>query len=268
MRQRLARCLLWMGRVCTRKDDRSAAARSLIVAPHPDDEVLGCGGTIAQKVLAGADVCVVIVTDGRTSHASLIDAAELVAIRKAEAKNAARELGLESCEFLDFPDGELRQHEAVASATIGRIIASFRPDEIYVPHRSDRQPDHEATYRIVCAALAGHTQPVTIFEYPVWLWHSWPWTRGAGRRVGTRYVRHIWNVLSGIWEVAFRCSGRTIVNEALDRKMKALAAYESQMRRRGNDPQWPIMDDVDGGEFIRHFTRPEERFRKSLHRQS
>ena len=241
------------------------AARTLVFAPHPDDEVLGCGGTIARKALAGTDVRVVIMTDGRTSHAHLIDPEQLVLIRRAEAGAAARELGLDptTCTFLDFPDGELHRHRTPAIAAVSDLLGSFQPDEVYVPHRDDRQPDHVATYHIVQSALRRHAPAVRMFEYPVWLWHAWPWTRGAGPAGGMARSSHLLGTISAMWELAFRCRERSDVSDVLDRKLRALGAYHSQMERRGGDPRWPVLADVADGEFLRHFTGPEEYFRSS-----
>jgi LmbE family N-acetylglucosaminyl deacetylase len=221
-------------------------------------------------VLAGAEILVVIMTDGRTSHAQLIDVDQLVRMRRAEACAAAHELGLDPAtyRFLDFPDGELHRHRGAAVAATRELIASFAPDEVFLPHRDDRQPDHVETYRIVRAALAGYDRAVRVFEYPVWLWHCWPWTWGAGRTSGLGYMTHLLASLRGIWEIAFRCNERSDIAVVRERKLRALQAYHSQMQRRDGDPRWPIMADVAGGEFVRHFQGSEEMFRRSLHEGS
>lgn len=263
----LVRALLRVGALFAARQSIDDAARALVVAPHPDDEVLGCGGTIARKAMAGTDVKVVIMTDGRTSHAHLIDAEQLVRLRREEACVAARELGVDpsTYEFLNFPDGELREHHDAAVASMRRLIASFAPREIYVPHRDDRQIDHIATYRIVQAALAGQQHAVKVFEYPVWLWHSWPWTWGSGPLKGQGRISHFAGVVASVWQIAFQCRAHSDVSAVLGRKLEAIRAYGSQMERRDGDPRWPIMDDVSGGEFIRHFTGSREVFRMSVH---
>jgi LmbE family N-acetylglucosaminyl deacetylase len=266
LRQRIANLLLTNPFV-----DRSGKAirmqsRTLIVAPHPDDEVLGCGGTIARKVMAGGELRVVIVTDGGTSHAKFMDTRELVALRKSESRAAIQQLGAnpDCCEFLEFPDGELSKHTDAAVERIKTILGSFDPEEIYVPHRADRQPDHESTFKIVQRALQHHGRTVTVYEYPIWLYHSWPWTWGASGDAGL--MRRIVNVSASIWHIAFRCRTRSDVSEVLSRKQEAIAAYRSQMERRDGDPKWPIMEDVAGGEFIRYFSRRVEVFRRTVYR--
>lgn len=267
LRQHIARLLLMNPFLDRRVDAIRLRSRTLIVAPHPDDEVLGCGGTIARKLIAGAEVRIVVVTDGRTSHAKFIDPRELVAIRKSESLAAISRLGADSssCEFLDFPDGELAHHAEEAVLKVKEILASFQPEEIYVPHRADPQPDHEATFSIVQRAVEAHGRAVTVFEYPIWLYHSWPWTLGAS---GAGVVRRVRNICQSIWQIAFRCRVHSDVSEVLARKREAIAAYRSQMERRDGNPKWPIMDDVSGGEFIRYFSRSVEVFRRTVYRPS
>jgi LmbE family N-acetylglucosaminyl deacetylase len=239
----------------------------MVFAPHPDDEVLGCGGTIAKKVVRGSPVRVVILTDGRTSHSKWLPAEQLVRMRREEAAAAGRELGLpEECyEFLDFPDGELELHQPAAIAAVRRAVTSFAPAEIYVPHRRDKQPDHLATYRIVRAALTGYNASLTVIEYPVWLWHSWPWTWGGD--VGASSDRSgALGALRDVWDIAFGCRQRSDISSVRDRKVKALAEYRSQMERLDGNPSWPIMRDVAGGEFLQYFLSSTEFFRVSQYR--
>ena len=87
-------------------------ARALVFAPHQDDEVLGCGGTILSKIAAGADVRCVFLTDGSASHRGLLARDELVALRRREALAAGGILGLaaDRITFLGLPDGDLERH--------------------------------------------------------------------------------------------------------------------------------------------------------------
>lgn len=266
MRRFLVQLLLALRNRCADDHAIDLTARTLVFAPHPDDEVLGCGGTIARKVLAGAVLRVVIVTDGRTSHEKFISAGELVRMRRAEAHDAATALGLadDCCEFLDFPDGQLHRHREAAVAAVRSIIQSFAPREIYLPHRADRQHDHETTYGVVLSALEGYGQPVNMFEYPIWLLHSWPWTWGAP--VGGGRLWRWWSELRAVWEIAWRCRTRSDIAAVRDKKLQALAAYRSQMQRIDDNPNWPVMADVAGGEFIAYFAQSAEMFRKSQYR--
>jgi LmbE family N-acetylglucosaminyl deacetylase len=246
---------------------RSLGARTLVFAPHPDDEVLGCGGTIVLKVRSGAAVQVVIMTDGRASHAHLIAPSELIRIREEEARGAALRLGLptEAYRFLGFEDHALATHGKAASLKVREVLEGFRPDEIYVPHARDSLSDHVATNSIVRAALAGYSRPVTVFEYPVWLWNTWPWTRG-GARSGAGPARRFASWLRDLAALVFGCRAGANIRSAVQVKLHALGAYASQIERRGGNSEWPILADVSAGEFLACFAAEREIFRRWQHR--
>ncbi|TJV82375.1 MAG: PIG-L family deacetylase, partial [Mesorhizobium sp.] len=88
------------------------SASAVIVAPHPDDETLGCGGVAAKKIASGAQVRFVFVTDGAASHRHLMHPETLRATREAEAIEAVHRLGAssESVTFLRLPDGAANHH--------------------------------------------------------------------------------------------------------------------------------------------------------------
>ncbi len=244
--------------ISTAPGERTWKGRTLVFAPHPDDEVLGCGGTIARKVRAGCDVRIVIVTDGRASHSRLIDTQELVDLRRQEAMDAAAALGLRAgcCTVLGFPDQELARNHEQAVAIVSSLIREFEPEEIYVPHTADRIADHVATNKIVMSALKGFPAPVTVMEYPVWLWHTWPWIAGfEPRRFGS--------ILLDMWRLAIGCRTRVDISEVQGVKFQALAAHRTQMTRMHENPDWPILGDVGGGQFLPRLTREYEVFRSS-----
>src|SRR5947208_6372296 len=90
---------------------------AVVFSPHPDDETLGCGGTIIRRRLLGADVSVVFMTDGSASHRRLMPALDLTALRAREARAACRILGVneQSISFLNFEDGQLESHREAAT---------------------------------------------------------------------------------------------------------------------------------------------------------
>ena len=243
----------------------SASARTLVFAPHPDDEVLGCGGTIALKVMAGAPVQVVIMTDGRASHARFVDAATLIQMRRAEAIEASKGLGLDPSDyvFLDFEDNRLREHAAQAQQRVADILRGFEPEQVFVPHRRDRLPDHVATFEIVASAVRAHDKPVTLLEYPVWLWNSWPWSANLPR--GRSVLSGVPMLFRDGAELAIGCNTRIDIRPVLQRKLDALAQYRSQVQRQQDDPRWPILSDVSGGSFLECFRAGVEVFRRTEH---
>jgi LmbE family N-acetylglucosaminyl deacetylase len=191
---------------------------ALLIAPHHDDETFGCGGLIALKRDAGTPVKIVIVTDGRQSHGAVpgTDVEQLVQTRKREALNAINILGVatEDVHFLDLPDqGLQRLDESQRNQAVARLadlLKTFRPQELYVNHRTDRHPDHEATYRLVELAIGESGVPVDVFQYPIWL--IW---KGPCRR--------------SLRPTDLAGALRLDVRAAQDRKDKAITLYASQL---------------------------------------
>jgi LmbE family N-acetylglucosaminyl deacetylase len=156
-----------------------------VIAPHPDDETLGLGATIATLCAAGVDVQVVSASNGGASYPGLSDAAriDLEDVRRAELRRSLDALGAGEPITLGLPDGELSQHEAGLTARIAALLSAFPAGRwCAVTWRGDGHPDHEAVGRAAAAATA-QTESVLI-EYPVWMWHwatpgdpTVPWNR-------------------------------------------------------------------------------------------
>lgn len=157
------------------------AARVLVLAPHMDDETIGCGGTLARHARAGASITVAFLTDGRFGDpglAGLSQAArrqretELVAERKQEARRAAAVLGVRDLRFLDERDGSLASRPPLVE-TIRGLLDELQPEFVYLPFFLDHHPDHRAVTRILldAASTARHRDFVCV-AYEVWapLW--------------------------------------------------------------------------------------------------
>jgi LmbE family N-acetylglucosaminyl deacetylase len=264
IRDRFATALFAVGvKWCA--DKRAAldwAAPALVFAPHPDDEVLGCGGTIALKAMAGSSLQIVIMTDGRTSHSQFVDAQTLIEMRRAEAVDASKQLGLDSSAytFLDFEDNRLAEHADSARKRVIELLQKHRPEQVFVPHRHDRLRDHVATYEIVMSAILEWGKPVTVLEYPVWLWNTWPWTTLPGLRAAFAGLPRM---LRDSAELAFGCRTRIDILSVLPRKLDALAQYRSQVQRQYDDSRWPILSDVSEGAFLERFCTGIEVFRRT-----
>jgi len=268
MRRLVADTLLMVNRLVSsdRLSDRWSSASALVFAPHPDDEVLGCGGVIALKAQAGAQVQVVVMTDGRASHKTLIDPDELVRVRRAEAGEAATQLGLDAGYlYLDFEDHRLADHHDAACDRVVDIIDRFKPDEIYIPSRRDGISDHTDTNHVVREAVDRVGKPVVLLEYPIWLWNGWPWTPESARRQSGS-VRGRLRAARDVAEIVFACRTRVNVGVVLHRKRAALAAYRSQLERLDGNPRWAVLSDVGDGDFLRRFETSVEIFRRTDYR--
>ena len=125
---------------------RIRARRILVVGAHPDDEVLGAGGTIARHVQEGDEVCVLILTDGVTSHHNEI------AMQKAAARSACRMLGADVW-FVDLPDQRLDGMPLLeVIRPISTAIRELRPDVVYTHHHGDANQDHRTVFAATLVA--------------------------------------------------------------------------------------------------------------------
>lgn len=160
--------------------DRPPGTRVLVLAPHMDDETLGCGGSLHRHVVAGESVTIAYMTDGRKGDPALnakpLPPAErerqenaLAAVRRAEARHAAAMLGVRDLRFLENRDQELRVSPHTRRQ-VRELLEDLRPDLVYLPFPTDHHPDHRATNRIFLAALAvcrGIAPPLCC-GYEVW----------------------------------------------------------------------------------------------------
>ncbi len=188
--------------------------RVLVLAAHPDDEVLGCGGTIAWHVDQGHDVAIHLMAEGATSRTNVPDrvamASELESLRSS-ARKAADILGA-SISFDSYPDNRMDSVDLLdVVKSVERLIAEIRPDRIYTHHSGDVNIDH----RIVHQAAVTACRPVPeqcvrsllFFETP----SSTEWQPATSGEV-----------FAPNWFVS--------IDTTIERKREALKAYASEMR--------------------------------------
>ncbi|MEN2787272.1 PIG-L deacetylase family protein [Sphingomonas qilianensis] len=140
----------------------------VVVAPHPDDETLGCGLLIARATRAGARIAVVALTDGQASHpgSRRWPAAALGRLRRAELRRAMARLGAAAarCVYLGWPDGQVAQRGKVGA--LRRVLQSLDPGVVIAASPADHHPDHKAGWARTRAALRGTGVPLV--AYAVW----------------------------------------------------------------------------------------------------
>jgi N-acetylglucosamine malate deacetylase 1 len=214
----------------------------LVVAPHQDDETLGCGGLIALKRRLGAPVTVIFVTDGASSPSrGNTPAKEWTNLRRQEALDALAVLGVPPahCHFLDGPDGGLGDlgaaQTAMLAAHLAALISTISPAQVAVTFRKDGHPDHEASFGLVTRAIRQSGRETELWEYPVWsLWRkpagSATWAEGSSLR-------------------------KLDIRQVVEMKKRAAACFSSQIspgffHRAGHVP----------GPLVRRLTGPEEIF--------
>ena len=142
-------------------------SRVLVISPHPDDESIGCGGTVRKHVEANDQVRVVFLTSGekgghgRSEH-------ETARLREHEAGTAADILGIREIEFFRLPDGAVRATRS-AVLRLRESLTAWKPKVIYLPHGGEMHADHRAAVRLLKQALRGiNGYEPRILAYEIW----------------------------------------------------------------------------------------------------
>jgi LmbE family N-acetylglucosaminyl deacetylase len=150
--------------------------RILVIAPHMDDEVIGCGGTIRKCVLAGKEVAVVYMTDGRLGDDDLAAASgsereemqrTLIRVRKEEARRACDILGIGEIRFLNAEDANLRSTPDIREKLLS-VLSSVQPDAVLCPFFTEEHPDHRQTTKILLEATEETGHSFDCYCYEVW----------------------------------------------------------------------------------------------------
>lgn len=202
----------------------------VVVAAHPDDEVLGAGGTMAILAAAGARLRLIAVTDGEGSHPGA-DPGVIARRRTTETAAALGLLGARDIEVvrLRFPDTGLAGREDELAAALDEQCAGF--GVCLAPWEGDAHADHEAAGR--AARRAAQRSGQRLLTYPVWMWH---WAKPGDRRVP--------------WHRAARIM---LPAEVAARKQAAIQAFSSQLTDRD-----PATGPVLTPGIVAHFTRQQE----------
>jgi LmbE family N-acetylglucosaminyl deacetylase len=218
-------------------DVTAAASRRscLVLAPHPDDETLGCGATIMRKVAAGTAVTVIVISDGATWPPHR-DPAHNIATRDAELRASCRILGLpdDAVIHLSFPETKLDSAGAALVDAVADAIRTHRPDDVLVTSEADPHADHAALAVATRQAVAG--TGVRLLAYPIWQWtRPRSWTR----------------------TLAAAAPAETVSTDGyLERKASAVAVFHSQMSAAVGGEQ---KEGLTRG-FLDHFLGPREMF--------
>ena len=211
-----------------------AVAKALIVAPHPDDETLGCGGAIALLRSIGCDVRVLVISDGTLSHPNSrkYPRLALLELRESETISALAILGVEATavKFLRLQDGSVSEQ----NADISSYLAQISPQILFLPLRYDPHPDHRASFQLVSKALTSLNMTPRLLEYPIWDWDD---------------------LQSTNWDNHKLISWRLDISSVVELKQQAIASYHSQITN--------LIDDDPQGfrltpEMLANFTPPVE----------
>lgn len=197
----------------------------LIIAAHPDDEILGCGGTIAKYAKHGVDIYPVILGEGATSRSAKRNHSALKQLKKA-AQQAAKILGAQPPLFFDLPDNQFDSVPLLKIIQkIEQVVAQIKPQVLWTHHGADINIDHQIAHQAAITAaraLPGSTiHQILFFETPS----------------STDY--HIQTS-----QTAFLAQWFEEISSTLELKMKALKAYHQEMR------DWPHLRSYEAIEAL------------------
>lgn len=164
--------------LCSKSFDTSRFSKVLIISPHPDDEVFGCGGLMQSLVQAGRQVEVIIMSKGEAVHRDCCpDEENSIVQARAELTDAANGvLGVapEHIHRLDFPDGRfssVKEGDDLVK-TLSDLVREIAPTEVFIPHPYENSLDHVVATRLVEQVLRNHIGKV--YYYCVWTWYHMP----------------------------------------------------------------------------------------------
>lgn len=180
----------------------------LIIAPHPDDEVLGCGGIIKKYSLLNNDVFVLIVTRGTPKKYS----DERIAVGRAQALKAHALLGVKETFFFEYPAPELDTiPQADLSDSISNLINKLKIEAIYIPHRGDIHHDHLVVFNasIVAGRPVGNYTVKEIYCYETLSETEWAAPFGDDAFIPNHFVN---------------------IEDTIQHKLEAMSAYAGQLR--------------------------------------
>lgn len=143
------------------------ADKVLVLAAHPNDDVLGCGGLLKHLSDEGAKIKVIYFSDGSRGTRNSERLTTLVSSREEEAREAGKILGVGSQEFMRLPDSSFKPSVELA-ARIRREIEFDAPDLILAPHFEDLHPDHHTVAEILYTAFKDYPRHLNIWLYEVW----------------------------------------------------------------------------------------------------
>lgn len=181
--------------------------RVLVIAPHPDDEIIGVGGTIAKKAKAGNEVYVCVVTKGGPPLFNL----EFIEQGRRECREADAKLGVKETIFLDFPAVMLETVPRYEfNGKIAEVVQKINPDEVYIPHRGDMQIDHQMVVDAAMVAVRprGKNYPKRVYAYETLSETGWNIPNTVNEFIPTVYED---------------------ITETYDVKLEAMSVFESQL---------------------------------------
>lgn len=197
----------------------------LIVAPHPDDEILGCGGIISKYLKAGINVYIAVMTNANVGAPESYSSEDVASVR-AEALNAHSFLGVTETFFLDFPAPRLDTHPSYQiSIAIHKILMEYAIDTLFIPHRGDMHKDHAVIYHaaLVAARPINNCPVKQIYTYETLSETEWAPPFGDDAFIPNVFID---------------------VSEDIGNKTKAMESFASQLKQYPHPRSIEIMESL------------------------
>lgn len=182
-------------------------SKVLVFAPHPDDEILGCGGTMIKYIDAGNEVYVCIVTKGCLP----LFPPEAVEKTRTETRECHKKMGVKKTYFLDFPAVMIeKENRYEVNAKILEVVKEVQPDDVYIPHWGDMQKDHQIVADACMVALRPKYEPKVkrIYSYETMSETAW-----NAPSIQNEFIPNVFVDISG----------------SIDRKIEALDFFKTQL---------------------------------------
>ncbi len=183
----------------------------LVIAPHADDEILGCGATMAKYAAEGSEVYVIIATNASIGAPELYSKENIKLVR-SEALKAHKIIGVSKTYFLDFPAPALNAFpEYKISIEFSKIFTQLRPTHLYLPHPGDLHQDHNAIYKaaLVSARPQGLHKIPNIYCYETLSETEWAPMQGNNSFIPNSFIE---------------------ISNYFNHKIRAMQSYKSQLR--------------------------------------
>lgn len=182
-------------------------SKVLVFAPHPDDEILGCGGTMIKHIESGNEVYVCIVTKGCLP----LFKPESTEKTRSEARNCHQHIGVKKTFFLDFPAVMIdKENRYEVNGKILDVVKEVQPDEVYIPHWGDMQKDHQIVADACMVALRPKYEPKVkrIYSYETMSETAW-----NAPNIQNEFIPNVF----------------VDITETLDKKIEALGYFKTQL---------------------------------------
>ncbi len=149
------------------KHDKKNVKKVLVISPHPDDEALGCGGTLCIHKENKDEIFIIYMTSGEKGNTDKLPEEKTAIIREKEARKVSKVYDAKKIEFWHLPDGAVEASDEIVKKMHKKIL-SINPDVIYVTSENEKHPDHRAAAAIIKKAVEKLSKKPQVLMFEIW----------------------------------------------------------------------------------------------------